>query len=38
MSRFVFQTETLDRVGATGELFKTDLTQQTIDLGVQFRL
>ncbi len=33
-----FQTEDFDRVGNTGELFKTDLTQQTIDLGVQFHL
>ncbi len=33
-----FQTEDFDRAGNTGELFKTDLTQQTIDLGVQFHL
>jgi OmpA-OmpF porin, OOP family len=33
-----FQTEDFDRTGNTGEVFKTDLTQQTIDLGVQFHL
>ena len=33
-----FSTEDFDRVGNTGELFKTDLTQQTIDLGIQFHL
>lgn len=33
-----FQTEDFDRTGNSGEVFKTDLTQQTIDLGVQFHL
>jgi|CXWL01.1.fsa_nt_gi opacity protein-like surface antigen len=33
-----FQTEDFDRTGNTGEVFKTDLTQQSIDLGVQFHL
>ncbi|NOT40322.1 MAG: porin family protein [Alphaproteobacteria bacterium] len=33
-----FSTEDFDRTGATGEVFKTDLTQQSIDLGVQIHL
>jgi opacity protein-like surface antigen len=33
-----FKTEDFDRKGDSGELFKTDLTQHSVDVGVQFHL
>jgi opacity protein-like surface antigen len=33
-----FTTEEFDRTGTTGEVFKTDLTQHSVDLGIQWHL
>jgi OOP family OmpA-OmpF porin len=33
-----FTTEDFDRTGITGEVFKTDLTQHSVDLGIQWHL
>jgi opacity protein-like surface antigen len=33
-----FQTEDFDYVDAFGESFKTDLTQHSVDLALQFHL
>ena len=33
-----FTTEHFDRTGTTGEVFKTDLTQHSVDLGIQWHL
>jgi opacity protein-like surface antigen len=33
-----FTTEDFDRTGTTSEVFKTDLTQHSIDLGIQWHL
>jgi OmpA-OmpF porin, OOP family len=33
-----FMTEDFDRTGTTGQVFKTDITQHSVDVGVQFAL
>lgn len=33
-----FMTEDFDRTGTTGQVFKTDVTQHSVDVGVQFAL
>jgi opacity protein-like surface antigen len=33
-----FKTEDFDRTGTTGQVFKTDVTQHSVDVGMQFSL